>query len=136
MYARKSPENVCPWCIADGSAAKKFDGMFLDDDPLNRAGILQSVIDEVCMRTPGYVSWQQQVWQAHCGDACEFHGDATREEIESLDDQAIAHFIEHEGLKPQHWPLVRDNYVPGGDTSIFKFVCRKCQLPVYTFDLS
>lgn len=31
VYAEKEVECVCPWCIADGSAAQKLDGMFLDE---------------------------------------------------------------------------------------------------------
>ncbi len=136
MYARKRPNCVCPWCIADGSAARKFDGAFVDDYPLVQAGVPAAVLDEVCFRTPGYASWQQEIWQAHCGDACEFHGDAAESEIKSLNGEVLAAFLSRNGLKAEHWPRLRDNYVPGGDASIFKFVCRECKFPVYGLDLS
>jgi uncharacterized protein CbrC (UPF0167 family) len=136
VYAEKEVECVCPWCIADGTAAQKLDGMFLDDYPLVQAGVPQSAIDEVCRRTPGYNSWQQQIWQSHCGDACEFHGDASEAELASLGGELLDEFLKREGIKPEHWPRIRENYVPGGDASIFKFVCRTCKLPVYSLDLS
>src|SRR5688572_19854803 len=52
-------EAICPWCIADGTAAKKFDAMFADSHPLRQAGVTKQIIEEVTRRTPGYVSWQQ-----------------------------------------------------------------------------
>ena len=56
IYAKEEIEFICPWCIADGFAARKFDGIFSDDYPLQQAGISQDIISEVCERTPGYNS--------------------------------------------------------------------------------
>ncbi|UGS88834.1 CbrC family protein (plasmid) [Ralstonia wenshanensis] len=77
---------LCPWCIADGSAASKLDASFADSHPLARAGVPAEVMEEVNLRTPGYISWQQEWWLSHCGDACEFHGDASIQDIESASD--------------------------------------------------
>ena len=30
FFSIEDVENICPWCIADGSAAKKYDGEFQD----------------------------------------------------------------------------------------------------------
>ncbi|MGQ3379925.1 CbrC family protein [Priestia endophytica] len=30
FYSIEDVEGICPWCIADGSAAKKYDGEFQD----------------------------------------------------------------------------------------------------------
>jgi uncharacterized protein len=76
-------ESLCPWCIADGSEATKLDASFADSYPLQRAGIPKEVIEEVNLRTPGYVSWQQEHWLSHCNDACEFHGDAPVADVET-----------------------------------------------------
>ena len=76
IYSEKAIDVLCPWCIADGSAAEKFTASFVDDYPLIEAGLNQKIIEEVCRRTPGYISWQQEVWLQHCIDACEFCGDA------------------------------------------------------------
>src|SRR3954452_7382977 len=70
---------ICPWCIADGSAAKKFDASFTDaagigggdeDWPEVSAGI----IEEVSLRTPGYNSWQEERWFTCCDDAAAYLG--------------------------------------------------------------
>jgi uncharacterized protein CbrC (UPF0167 family) len=44
IYAEDEIQFICPWCIADGSAAQKFDGMFSDDYPLKEAGVNEEVI--------------------------------------------------------------------------------------------
>ncbi|MBV1774601.1 CbrC family protein [Burkholderiaceae bacterium DAT-1] len=136
LYATEEVEVICPWCISDGSAARKYDGQFLDDYPLRRGNLPESVIEEVCERTPGYNSWQQQIWQSHCGDACEFHGDASIEEVAGISGDLLAELVSREGIKAEHWPRIRDNYAPGGGISIFKFVCRHCGSPVYSLDFS
>lgn len=69
LYSRETVEGICPWCIADGSAAKKYDGQFnsgcdgVDNDEF---------IDELIHRTPGFCSVQGGPWMSHCGDYCEF----------------------------------------------------------------
>src|ERR1700744_1794087 len=84
-YSEEDLEDaVCPWCIADGSAAEKFDAMFSDDSPLLDADMPEAVVEEVTRRTPGFTSWQQEVWLCCCDDACAFHGDATRAQLTAL----------------------------------------------------
>ena len=34
FYAEEDVDAICPWCIADGSAAARFDGSFTDEDAL------------------------------------------------------------------------------------------------------
>lgn len=53
-------ESLCPWCIADGKAATQLDASFADSYPLFQAAIREEVIEEVSLRTPGYISWQQE----------------------------------------------------------------------------
>jgi uncharacterized protein CbrC (UPF0167 family) len=91
FYSVEEPEYICPWCIADGGAAKKYNGEFNDS-----AGIetpsgyesddeLQVTFDEkileVAERTPSYVSLQQEVWLSHCNEPCAFIGYADSEKI-------------------------------------------------------
>lgn len=58
VYAKDELDRrLCPWCIADGSAAQRFDASFGDVEGL--AGqVAADVLDEVLHRTPGYVTWQ------------------------------------------------------------------------------
>jgi uncharacterized protein CbrC (UPF0167 family) len=82
FYSEEEPEYICPWCIADGSAAKRYDGEFNDaagvETPLgyNSDDVLKATFDEqiteVTQRTPSYVSWQQEVWLSHCNEPCAF----------------------------------------------------------------
>ncbi|KQL50519.1 hypothetical protein AN964_22950 [Heyndrickxia shackletonii] len=69
FYAEDNVEGICPWCILDGSATKKYDGEFQDVDSCEEVD-KQEYIDELIHRTPGYVGWQQEYWLSHCGDFC------------------------------------------------------------------
>lgn len=97
FYCVEDVEHLCPWCIADGSAAEKFKGCFQDECSIEG---IQGQFDEegefngsfispyseeqeleLKSRTPGYRGWQQEFWLAHCGDFCAFLGYVGWEEI-------------------------------------------------------
>ena len=94
FYSMEEPEYICPWCIADGSAANKYDGEFNDaigietpfgyetDNEVKRS--FDSKILAVVQRTPSYVSWQQEVWLSHCNEPCAFIGYADTETIQPI----------------------------------------------------
>jgi len=63
-------ENICPWCIADGSAAEKFGCVFNDVSDID--GIPPERIDELTRRTPGLSTWQDLDWPTHCNDFYSF----------------------------------------------------------------
>jgi uncharacterized protein CbrC (UPF0167 family) len=136
IYAEQEVQFVCPWCIADGSAARKFDAIFSDDYPLIDAGVPDDIVEEVTQRTPGYDSWQQGEWQAHCNDACEFHGDATKAELEALEGDALSGFLDGQMIKPEVWRDILANYQPGGSPAVYRFACRHCGKVVYTMDFA
>ena len=88
-------EALCPWCIADGTAAARFDAEFTDVGFGVRADVPRTVIEEVSRRTPGFVGWQQEYWLYHCRDATAFTGPAGHadvaavpEAIRALEDEA------------------------------------------------
>ncbi len=62
---------LCPWCIADGSAHRKFDASFNDTSNL-ADDVVPEIADEVAHRTPGFNTWQQELWLSCCGDAAAF----------------------------------------------------------------
>lgn len=129
VYAtRDLDEKLCPWCIADGSAASQLGASFSDAHPLQKAGLAQEVIDEVCLRTPGYSSWQQEEWLAHCNDACVFHGDASEEDVEDASEATRADWRAHYGKTEKQWGAATRDYEPAGDNAFYKFVCRHCGL--------
>jgi len=137
VYARETlRDSICPWCIADGSAAEKFEAMFCDDHPLAQAGLSDAVIEEVSKRTPGYDSWQQEVWLCCCNDACEFHGDAPLEELSALRGDALAEVLSDWSWKEKNWQQFVQHYQPGGNPTVYKFVCRHCGKHKYGVDFT
>ncbi len=137
VHSRELPrDSLCPWCIADGSAAQKFDAMFSDDHPLLEAGVPEAVIEEVTRRTPGYNSWQQEVWQTCCNDACAFHGDASKEELLSLNGELLSKTLTEWECRETDWQRLLQHYQPGSSPSVYKFVCLHCGIPKYALDFT
>lgn len=69
FYAEEEVEGICPWCIKDGSAAKKYDGTFQDGASCEPVDDIKK-LEELITRAPGYSGWQQERWLSHCGDFC------------------------------------------------------------------
>ncbi|GAA1677085.1 CbrC family protein [Kribbella yunnanensis] len=72
---------VCPWCIADGTAADALDISFTDIQPITSSGIPPEVLDEIELRTPGFTGWQQERWMFHCDDGAAYLGTAGTEAL-------------------------------------------------------
>lgn len=64
---------LCPWCVADGSAAKRFQAEFTDIGAID-ADLPADVLTELATRTPGFDAIQQETWLAHCDDAAAYLG--------------------------------------------------------------
>lgn len=95
VYAREDlAEQLCPWCIADGSASAKLAAKFSDPQSLTSEGVNSNITDEVTQRTPGYLGWQQEIWRVHCNDACAYLGFPTQEELAGSLADAIPGLIE------------------------------------------
>ena len=67
-------ERLCPWCIADGSAARRFGAEFTDVGVGVPPGVPAEVLDELATRTVGFAGWQQEHWMYHCDDAAAYLG--------------------------------------------------------------
>ena len=134
VYATEDVDVVCPWCIADGSLANRFDATLSDDNPLLSAGLPEAIVEQVMRRTPGYISWQQDSWIACCNDACEFHGDAPAEELQALDERGRAVLSRDSGFSINDLPDIIAHYSCGGSPAFYKFVCRHCGLARYRGD--
>lgn len=83
-------EELCPWCIADGSAAQRFNAVFTDVGLGVPPDVPRYVTEEVARRTPGFVGWQQEHWLYHCGDAAAFLGRVGFHQLELLPDATEA----------------------------------------------
>ena len=120
-------DRLRPWCIADGSAAARFQATFTDDEP-RPEGVPQAVIDAVTRRTPGFGGWQQERWLYHCGDGAAFLGRVGWDELEDRPDALAAVRGEHvaHGWTPdQIEDYVRGLAKDGGSTA-YLFRCRVC----------
>lgn len=125
-YAEEELANcLCPWCIADGSAHRKFDAEFTDIGGYgNGEKVPDAVRQEVACRTPGFSGWQQEMWWTHCGDAAEFLGTMGYKEAAALGPELLEAFncgytdpFREEYLKS----LDRDHGPTG-----YAFRCRHC----------
>ena len=77
--AQNGGGKFCPWCIADGSAAERFEGEFTDAYGLD--GVSEETLAQVTRRTPGFHAWQDPHWLVHCSDAAAFIGEVGYTEL-------------------------------------------------------
>ncbi len=68
-YSQANPKNICPWCIANGEAARVFELEFVYEYDLEPV-VDESKKDELQHRTPGYFFATQYEWPTHCNDYC------------------------------------------------------------------
>lgn len=142
FYSVHRPGHLCPWCIADGTAARVFDGEFSDragvegaaDDPDvagshdthgTRVPTDAREVLEVTTRTPSYVSWQQERWPSHCGRPCAFIADVGAD--------GLAPFLHEPDFAADvdagagyGGELVRQWLTAGGDLAGYLFECLTC----------
>lgn len=115
MYGPSDLEVVCPWCIADGSAAERLGIGFAEVD----GDVPDEVRSEVGERTPSFTAWQQERWLAHC-DAAAYLGRVGFDELQRLPD-AYEMVVEELGDEE----LVASIH-PDGDLTAYLFRCLHC----------
>lgn len=86
FYTEDEVAGICPWCIKDGSAAKKYAGEFQDTFSCDSVGKPEFLI-ELTTRTPGYSGWQQEKWLSHCGDFCALKDYVGWKEVNDIKDE-------------------------------------------------
>ena len=89
---------LCPWCIADGTAHAKFDVTF--HDMTLPAGIEPAVAEEIEQRTPGFDNLNPFDWPECCGSPMAYGEPAGIAEIRAR----------HPGLEPQLLAAVADRF--------------------------
>ena len=125
FYSEHDVEDICPWCIADGSAAKKYDGEFQDTASCDEVNDSDKT-DELIRRTPCYVGRQQEYWLAHCGDYCAFIGYVG---MKALEDMGLADKLEdiyRKDVSMFDIEVIRENMINGGGLQGYLFRCLKC----------
>src|SRR5690606_20682997 len=86
FYSIDEVEGICPWCIANGEAAKKYDASFQDDASCEEVE-KSEYLEELIFRTPGFTGWQQERWLSHCGDFCAIKAYVGWNEIKHLEEE-------------------------------------------------
>jgi uncharacterized protein len=124
-------EQLCPWCIADGSAAAKFGATFTDEDQFPDAGLDAAIVETIAQRTPGYIGWQQETWLTHCDDACAYLGFPTDDELNTTLAAAVETMRDNLAIPEKQWLIMRKAYVAGGfqpqgRVGLYKFQCLHC----------
>jgi hypothetical protein len=119
VYAEDEHEGICPWCIADGSAAEQLDAEFTDvgDFP---DGVPSEVVDAVARRTPGFSGWQQEHWLYHCDDGAAFLGRAGYDDVRDKPDALEA--LRQDEIPPEALEALDRE----GETTAYLFRCRHC----------
>jgi uncharacterized protein CbrC (UPF0167 family) len=125
-------DSICPWCIADGAAHKKFNAEFTDaagiGDYSGEIAIPKSVIEEVAFRTPGFTGWQQEHWLTCCGDATAFIGRAGWGELTDQWPDAIPSIREDCGFEDEEdWQAYLQSLDKEGSATAYVFQCLKCR---------
>ncbi len=120
-------DSLCPWCIADGSAAARFEAIFTDDSGAPE-DVPAEVVEVVTTRTPGFTGWQQEHWLYHCGDGAAFRGAAGWPELQShptaLD--ALREENSGHGWSPEQVEENLRALDKGGPPTAYLFTCRHC----------
>ena len=109
---------VCPWCLAEGTAAAQLEW---DGHSEIEGDLPASVVNEIALRTPWFVTWQGSRWLAHCDDAAAFVAPVGWEELKDKP-TAIRCLVE------DGWPEDSLHYLdPDSDTVAYLFRCLHCR---------
>lgn len=120
MYCVEEIECICLECVANGEAAKKYNGQFVQDA---EAVDNKEKYNELFYRTPGYISWQGEHWLSCCNDYCAFIGDVGTKELE---DMGIADDVFQEYDARNEYEDVRLYLEKEGSLAGYLFKCLHC----------
>lgn len=122
-YCIDNIENLCPFCIANGLAAEKFDAEFVQD--AEWSGQTNPEKDKLLFcQTPGYSSWQGENWLSCCQDYCAYLGTVGTKELKEMGiaEQVLADYEERGEYQDIEEYLVKDGSLCG-----YLFRCLHCQ---------
>lgn len=125
MYGESDVELVCPWCVADGSAAAKFEAYFNDVCRSKDEDPEPDIRDCFQHRTPGVPSYQDIDWPVCCRDMCLFLGAGDTKGLEEALEAARV------SLKDFDWIDVREMW----SGYLLLFECGQCHKPHPIIDM-
>ncbi|MCT9108698.1 CbrC family protein [Streptomyces mirabilis] len=119
-------DRLCPWCIADGTAAGRYEatltgGAVGDDVPIE-------VFAAVAGRTPGFPGWQEPQWYVHCGDGTAFLGAVGAAELAARPDaiETLRQEADGWGWPPDEVERHLSTLDKDGRPTAYLFRCRVC----------
>ena len=123
FYSIENVDCLCPTCISNGDAAKKFNGSFQDNFSIEEGVEDLDRIDELIHRTPGYCGWQQEFWRVHCNDFCAYLGYVGALELKALG--ILEEVLEDPIWDDEHKDMIQES-VNGGHLQCYLFQCLHC----------
>ncbi|MEV6704098.1 CbrC family protein [Streptomyces sp. NPDC051453] len=130
VYAVEEIEDrLCPWCVADGSAAERFDAHFTDGTCLGEDVPLE-VLAAVDRRTPGFAAWQETQRFFHCGDGAAFLGRVGAGELAAHPDalEMLRREARDEGRPADQVEHHLSSLDKDGQPTAYLFRCRVCAI--------
>jgi uncharacterized protein len=76
-FGFENGDEICPWCIADGRAARDWNATFVPPANLTDAApraMPQEVLAGLELRTPSFLCVEQEQWLDHHGEAAAYIG--------------------------------------------------------------
>lgn len=125
FYSVEEIDCLCPECIADGSAADKFEGEFQDECSVDEIQDSEGEkLDVLIHKTPGYNGWQQEYWRAHCNDYCAFLGYVGAQELEEWG--IMDEVLDDDAWDDEQKEMIRKYMQNGGSFQGYLFRCLHC----------
>ena len=121
-YCSENVEYICPTCISNGEAARKFDAEFVQNAEWHGENDKEKD-DELFHRTPGYMSWQGEYWLSCCDDYCAYMGTVGTRELKAMNiaDEVIGEYVQRGAFEDIEEYLVKDGPMCG-----YLFKCLHC----------
>ena len=130
FYTDEEVEYVCPECIADGSAAKRFDMEYCEIAAKDRVSDPKKD-EELLHHTPGFYSYNGSCWPSHCDDYCIYVEELYRKHLQDkeLMEELVKDpvWIEWEFDSPEK--VLLDQYI-----QVHMFVCPHCGKHLFYID--
>ncbi|MEU0025115.1 CbrC family protein [Streptomyces sp. NPDC006335] len=126
LYAADAPASgVCPYCVAFGKAAERYDATFADGV---EGDVPEAVVTAILRHTPGFLAWQSPTWLTHCGDGAEFLGLAGARELERYPDavEDLRRRCAARTLPPDEVEDVLGSLDKDDQPTAYLFRCRRC----------
>jgi uncharacterized protein CbrC (UPF0167 family) len=132
-YGFENGEEICPWCIADGSAAQTLNAKFATAHYLSaqaQAQMSPAARAELEQRTPSFLCLQQERWLDHHGEAAAYLGEVGFDRYLELPPAAQFAVRDCAGDNPREatrsTDTVRKLRADGDGPTVYLFRCLHC----------